>query len=616
MSAPSTKNAINHRLDEIEEVDELHGALKKRKIVWAEDMARLRRLMGYVKPYRWRMMAGLATGAVFAAINGGFPKAVEQVTKRLFEADTPPSFWMVLLVGLAIPAYYAVRGLVGYINSYMIAWVGTSVLRDLRVEVFSHVQRLSLDFFVQNKVANLTQRVSHSTGTMQRLAIELSDDLVKQPLTIVIVIVMLAKTNIWFCLVGIFLGVVCLAPMRYFGNKIRRAARNEEESEGQLMGVLYESFTNVGIIKAYRMEGEQDRKFAVAANRNRERAMRIRGYKEALSPLIEVIASLGIMGALLYVYFAKVPASQFLMIAAGFFVMYNPLKSLGRIHLQSQRVLAVSQRVFAVLDAAPSVQDRADARALTAFQESIRYENVGLVYPDPRRQDHSPLVLSDINLEIPRGSICALVGRSGAGKTSLVNLLLRFYDPIDGRIAIDGHDTRDVTLASLRDMIGLVTQDTVLFGDTVAHNIEFGKPGASRAEIVAAAKRAHADEFIARMSDGYDTMLSDRGQNLSAGQRQRIALARAFLKDPAILVLDEATSALDAESERLVQDAMEQLMRGRTVILIAHRLATVRNAHQIVVLDAGRIIESGTHAELVAGDGIYRKFHDLQMLPS
>jgi subfamily B ATP-binding cassette protein MsbA len=616
MPAPATKKAVNHHLDELEEMDDLHGALKKRKIVWADDVARLKRLMGYVKPYRWRMVAGLATGAVFALINGGFPKAVEHVTKRLFESDAPPSFWTVFLVGLAIPGYYAVRGLVGYVNSYLIASVGTSVLRDLRVEVFGHIQRLSLDFFIQNKVSSLTQRVSHSTGTMQRLAIELSDDLIKQPLTIVIVIVMLARANILFCMVGILLGVVCLVPMRYFGNKIRRAARNEEESEGQLMGVLYESFVNVGIIKAYRMETEQDRKFASAANRNRERAMRIRRYKEALSPLIEVIASLGIMGALLYVYWAKVPTSQFLMIAAGFFVMYNPLKSLGRIHLQSQRVLAASQRVFAVLDTAPSVQDRPDAQPLTSFQDAIRFERVGLVYPDQRRQDQSPLVLTDINLEIPRGTVCALVGRSGAGKTSLINLLLRFYDPVDGRITIDGRDTRDVTLASLRDMIGLVTQDTVLFADSVAHNIEFGKPGATRAEIVAAAKRAHADEFVARMSDGYDTMLSDRGQNLSAGQRQRIALARAFLKDPAILVLDEATSALDAESERLVQDAMEQLMRGRTVVLIAHRLATVRNAHQIVVLDSGRVIERGTHGELVARGGIYRKFHDLQMLPS
>jgi subfamily B ATP-binding cassette protein MsbA len=603
-------------LDETERAADRFEDISQRKIVWAEDMARLKRLLGYIKPYRWKMAAGLLSGALFAAINGGFPQAVKHVFHSLFESGTEPSFWSVFTLSLAIPAYFAIRGLIGYVNNYLIADVGTLVLRDLRTQVFGHVQRLSLDFFVRNKVASMTQRVSYSTANMQRLTIDLSDDLIKQPITIIIVIVILARTNMWFCLVGLILGIMCLVPMRYFGNKIRGAAKAEEESEGQLMGVVYESFSNIGVIKAYRMEEDQDRKFASAANRNRARAMRIRSYKDALSPLIEIIASLGIMVALLHAFFQRIPFSEFSAILAGFYIMYNPLKSLGKIHLNSQRVLTISHRVFDMLDSVPSVVDKPNALPLTKFSREIRFENIGHVYPDPRRKDKSPLVLSDINLVIPRGTICALVGRSGAGKTSLINLLLRFYDPVQGRILIDGQDTRDVTLASLRDMIGLVTQDTVLFADSVANNIGFGKPGATREQIMAAAKRAHADEFVTRMANGYDTMLSDRGQNLSAGQRQRIALARAFLKDPAILVLDEATSALDAESERLVQDAMEHLMQGRTVILIAHRLATVRNADQIVVLDEGRIIESGPHSELVKRDGIYRRFHDLQMLPA
>lgn len=290
-------------------------------------------------------------------------------------------------------------------------------------------------------------------------------------------------------------------------------------------------------------------------------------------------------------------------------MLYEPLKKLGRIHIQLQRSLAACEKVFDVLDTHPSIPEPAGGVVLKEFRDCIRFEKVNLRY------DRNRPALRHINLTIPAGTVCALVGPSGSGKTSLVNLLLRFYDPSRGRVLIDGHDLRNVQTASLRRLVALVTQETILFADTVANNIAYGRPEATRDEIMEAARRGNAHDFIMAMPKQYDTLLADRGQNLSGGQRQRIAIARAILKDAAILVLDEATNSLDAHSEEQVQKAMSELMVGRTVIIIAHRLSTVRQANQIVVLDHGEISEAGSHQALVANQGLYSRLYELQLPP-
>jgi subfamily B ATP-binding cassette protein MsbA len=302
------------------------------------------------------------------------------------------------------------------------------------------------------------------------------------------------------------------------------------------------------------------------------------------------------------------PQAVFLAIMAGFFIMYEPLKRMGRLHLQLQKIAAVSESVFDVLDREKPRQDRPEAVEFDGLASEIRFERVSLSY-GPHRA-----ALREVSFAIPRGTVCALVGPSGAGKSSIANLLLRFYEPTGGSITIDGRDITELKTRSLRARIGVVTQETLLFADTVAENIGYGKPGATREEVVEAARKANAHDFIMDMPEQYDTVLSERGQNLSGGQCQRLAIARAILKNPEILILDEATSSLDAESEMAVQQAMTELMRGRTVVVIAHRLASLRGADQLIVLDEGRIVEAGAHAELLGRDGLYRRLHDLQAL--
>ncbi len=572
------------------------------------DLRRMRRLFGYMKPYRGRVVAGLVTGAIYGVISGGFPKAVQMVFHRLFEDGEKASFWVVLAYALAIPAFFALRGALDFLNTYYLSWVSSRMLRDLRVQLFSHLQRLSLDFFVRWRVSYLIQRVSNSTATMQTSMVTLAEDVVKQPITIVAAITVLAYINVWFSLFALVLGGICLIPITIIGRKVRRASLAEDESAGLVLGVLHESFSNVRVIKAYLLEKVQNQKFRKAADRQMSRGIQFRRRRDILSPMIEWIGSLGIAGTLLFVYFAEIPFSEFLAVSTGFFMLYDPLKKLGRIHVQTQRILSVSERVFELLDTAPPNEEPEGAVRLSGFHEAIRFESVSLQYV--RRRD----ALSSIDLTIPRGSVCALVGPSGSGKTSIINLLLRFYRPTEGRVLIDGHDLEQVSAASVRKLIGLVSQETMIFGDTVANNIAFGNPAATRDEIVRAAKQAHAHEFIEHMPNQYDTVLSDRGQNLSGGQTQRIAIARALLKDPAILVLDEATSALDSASEQLVQQAMAELMRGRTVIMIAHRLSSLRHADQYIVLDKGRVVEVGGHDELMRRDGLYRRLYDLQVV--
>lgn len=572
------------------------------------DLRGLGRLFRYMRPYRRRMIVGLVAGGLYGAISGVFPKAVEFVFSNLFESGTRPELSSVMMMALAIPCYFVTRGLMNFLNVYSLAWVSGRMLRDIRLEMFEHLQKMSLDFFVRNRVPRLIQRVNNNTSTMQGALVELAGDLIKQPITIVAAIVVLAYIDLWFLLFALVLGLGCLLPISYFGRRVRSASRAEDESAGAVLALLHESFNNVRVIKAYMLERLLGKRFDAAANRQMKKSMYFKRQRELISPLIDLIGSFGIAATLVYVYFRQIPMSEFLAVVSGFFMMYDPLKRLGRVHVTTQRVLTISERVFKIMDIEPSSEERTAGIELTEFRDAIRFENIRLRYQD--RED----AVKGVDLTIPKGSVCALIGPSGSGKTSLVNLLLRFYRPTSGRVTIDGQDLSELSIRSVRQKIALVTQETFLFADTVANNIGYGRRGATRDEIVEAAKRAHAHEFIETLPDKYDTVLSDRGQNLSGGQAQRIAIARAFLKDPPIFVLDEATSALDAESESYVQEAMNEVLRGRTVLVIAHRLSTVRHADQFVVMHKGEIVEAGGHDELVGRDGLYKRLYDLQVV--
>ena len=399
---------------------------------------------------------------------------------------------------------------------------------------------------------------------------------------------------------------ICLIPIIVFSRKVRKSAAVVQDSYAELATVMHESFTGNRIIKAYNLEARAVQQFIEVSRRFVSHRMRIVRSEEIPGPLIEFFASIGV--ALLFIYFAFQQSSHAVNLvpfAIGVFFMYRPIKNIVRLQSQLQQARAASQRVFDLLEIQNSVSEPAQPKMLKAAGADIQFDRVHFSYGEKT-------ALDDIQLQIKPGQLVALVGASGSGKTTLSNLLLRFYDPQRGVIRIGGMDIRDVTTRDLRNQIAVVTQETILFNDTIRRNIELGRPGASNDEIIAAARHAYACDFIMEKPKGFDTFIGEKGVTLSGGQRQRLAIARAVLKNAPILVLDEATSALDTESERAVQAALDELMKGRTTICIAHRLSTILHADEIVVLDQGRIAETGTHAELVRRGGIYQKLYELQ----
>ncbi|MGD0016795.1 MAG: ABC transporter ATP-binding protein, partial [Verrucomicrobiia bacterium] len=466
---------------------------------------------------------------------------------------------------------------------------------------------------------DLISRVTNDVGLIQRVVTTVVEDFVKQPFVFLGALGGLLYLDWKMTFVALILFPACIIPVIKFGRKTRNATRAAQQHLASLVSVLQEAIAGLRVVKAFNAEQRETEDFRKLSGKVFSQQMRVVRSSALLRPIIGMLAALGTASVFIYAYRQHMTGGILIGVAVGLYFLYDPVKKLSRVHLVIQESLSASDRIFQLLDRQPSVAEAPAARALPPFRRAIRFENVSFGYPHTGSNGANGVdVLRDINLDIPAGSVVALVGSSGAGKTTLINLILRFYDPTGGAIKIDGVDIRTVTFKSLRDQIGLVTQETFLFNDTVTNNIAYGKPGASMEEIVSAAKRAHADQFIEQMPQRYDTLAGDAGVKVSGGQRQRIAIARAILRNPPILLLDEATSALDTESERVVQAALDELMwgdrqRGRhTMLVIAHRLSTVQHADQIVVLDEGRIVERGTHAELIALGNLYKKLHDLQ----
>jgi subfamily B ATP-binding cassette protein MsbA len=429
---------------------------------------------------------------------------------------------------------------------------------------------------------------------------------VKDPVTVMGCVIVLLKLDAKLMLVIALVFPVCLVPIIIYSRKVRKSAAVVQDSYSELSTVMHESFTGNRIIKAYNLEARAVQQFREVSQRFISHRMRIVRSEEIPGPLIEFFASVGV--ALLFIYFAfqqSSHAAKLVPFAIGVFFMYRPIKNIVRLQSQLQQARAASQRVFDLLDMQNSVHEPAQPKILKAAAADIQFDHVHFSYGEK-------VALDDIQLQIKPGQLVALVGASGSGKTTLANLLLRFYDPQRGTIRIGGVDIRDVTTRDLRNQIAVVTQETILFNDTIRRNIELGRPGATNDEIIAAARHAYAYDFIMEKPNGFDTFIGEKGVTLSGGQRQRLAIARAVLRNAPILVLDEATSALDTESERVVQAALDELMKGRTTICIAHRLSTILHADVIVVLDQGRIVETGTHTELARRGGIYQKLYELQ----
>ncbi len=580
------------------------------------------RLYGYVKPYKARFITGLVLGLAYGGVNSLFPLAIARVTSTIFHGaapnpmavrhnlgalDTGPKINSILLICLAIPAIMTLRSLCSYGSTYCMQWVSNKVVTDIRSQLFNKMVRNSMDFFNKARSGFLMSLITNNTRVMQMALTTIGSDVFKQPITIVGAISVLLVMDWKFTLVTLFLFPMCLLPLRIYGRRARKAVQNEQAGMAEMVVTMQETFAGIRVIKSFAREAHQEKEFKRSNQMQFSQMMRIIRSLEAVGPLVETMAAIGVGIALLYVYAANLSVGRFFGLISGIFILYDPIKTLSRIHLVMQRSIAATGSIFSILDSQPTIRDAPNAFALGSSQGRIDFEDVTFRYANTVTN-----AISDLTLHIEPGKTHALVGASGAGKSTILSLILRLYDPTSGAVKIDGRNLCSVTQKSLREQIGLVTQETFLFHDTIFNNIQFGRLDATPEDVREAARAAYAHDFIMAQPKGYQTVIGDKGCLLSGGQQQRLAIARAVLKNAPILLLDEATSSLDSESEQQIQKALAELAAGRTVIAIAHRLSTVLSADKIIVMDGGRIKEIGTHAELLGKSGYYRRLYDHQ----
>jgi subfamily B ATP-binding cassette protein MsbA len=604
----------------------------------------LRQLWVFVRPYRLRFFLGLLCGIGYGLVNGVLLGTVKVVVQLVFEGETNlheqlahapkwiqplshrlaalvPEFhapapndtvrWL-LIIG-AIPAIMLVRNTLQYLSIYLTNWSAMHAIADIRTKLFSHLQNLSLGFFNRASTGDLIARITNDTQVLYGIVGSSFSSAVKDPITIFCLLGYQLMTNTTLTLISIVVFPVCIVPIVIYGRKVRKSARAVQAYNAELTNLMHESFTGNRVIKAYNLEETVSAEFRATTKKYVGQLMRVVRANEIPSQLMEFFGATGIALVFFYIQHTMqfLPKDQqpksadFLTFVLTIVMIYPPIKAFTRLHNQMHQARAASERVFELLAAKNSVPEPAAPKMLHADQADIVFEKLDFNYGEKP-------VLRNIALTVKAGQLVALVGASGSGKTTLANQLLRFYDPVRGTVKIGGVDLRDVSTRDLRNQIAVVAQENILFNDTIRRNIELGRLGATNDEIIAAARHAHAYDFIMEKPNGLDTVIGEKGVSLSGGQRQRLAIARAVLKNAPILVLDEATSALDTESERAVQAALDELMVGRTTICIAHRLSTILHADLIVVLDQGRIVETGRHDELAKRGGIYQKLYELQ----
>lgn len=567
------------------------------------------RLCRYGSPHI-RCLIGAVVAMIFYAAASG---ALAYLFKPIFDQVLPNRTGFSWVFG-AIIGFSICKGIGGYFSTYLMTDVGQRLVRDIRSELFGHILNQSARFFDYRTTGGLMSRITNDINKIQQVVSETLGDVLRESVTLLAYAALLFYYDARLALVCTTGAPLVIYPLVRLGQRVRRTTRLSQQEHEHLSHISVEAFSGHRIVKAFSGEQYERQRFNAASDRLYRTNMKVTSSLSILPPLMEWFGAFGIVGVLWYgsreIADGQLTPGEFTSFVAALLLMYGPIKRLSRVNANIQQAIAASERVFETLDIHTEPMDKTGSSPLPPLSEKIEFLDVSFGYNDSDRQE----VLEQVSFKVKAGQVVAIVGLSGAGKTTLVNLVPRFYDVTGGSISIDGIDIRDVTVASLRAQIGIVTQDTVLFDDTIRNNIAYASPNASDEMIESVAKAAHAHEFIVGLSDGYKTVIGDRGQRLSGGQRQRLAIARALLKNSPILILDEATSSLDAESELLVQDALARLMLNRTSFVIAHRLSTVRRADLIIVLDNGRVMETGHHEELLQKtESLYSKLYSLQL---
>ena len=580
-----------------------------------------KRLLSYVKPYRWRLAIAFLCMFAFSIANSFVSVAIYIITKGFFQKDkivvdnipylskyfpkiasvSLPLIWIPIILVIV----FVLRGFFDYVSNYQMSNVGILAVRKVRDDLYRHLVYLSHDFYSKGRTGDLLSRITNDVGQIQGAITDVITDLIKQPLVILFNIPFIFMWGGKYALIAIVIFPLVAIPIVLLGKQLRKLTKKMQERTGDITSFIGETLTGAHIVKAFGREEGEIHRFEQINKSVFDFFRKTIKITIIQRPLIEVIGAVGAGFAVLF-GIKYLPPERFAAFFISLYICYEPLKKISKVNSTIQQSIAAGQRIFEVLDSKPTICDKPGALVFSEPVREISYEHVGFFYESEK------WVLKDIEIKAKHNEVIAFVGASGSGKTTLVNLLLRFYDPVEGAIKINGKDVRDLTLHSLRSLIGIVSQETVLFNCTIRENIAYGRPDASLEDVKRAAEIAYANHFIEALPKSYDTPLGDRGLKLSGGERQRIAIARALLKDPPILILDEATSHLDTQSEKEVQGALENLMKARTVFVIAHRLSTIQKADRILVMDKGRIVQQGTNEFLLRLGGTYKKLYDLQ----
>lgn len=579
------------------------------KFTSTETTAVFLRLLSYLTPYKINLLLALLASLLYALFNLAVVRLARPLMDDVLIAKNPD---MLLKIPFLIVFVFLAKNLSQFFEKYQMQFIGQSIIRDLRNQLFQHVTALSLQFFQRNPSGVLISRITNDVGQLEMGIAKVLGDVIRYSLSLIGLMIYLFLLSWKLSLLAIVVLPLTLYPLHYFATRLRKASTQSQEQMADINNTMFETFYGINIVKAFNMERKTSDKFAGFNQQYFRSTMKAR-IIDALSPsLMETIGS--IAAAVVFfvggyvVYRGEMTSGMFMEFLTGVFLLYDPIKNLSKTNFYLQRAVAAGVRIIEVLDTKSDIVELPDAIPLQQEILTLSFENVSFQYDEER-------VLHNISFSVQKGKVLAIVGASGSGKSTIVNLIPRFFDTDNGVIKINGKILNSYTLHSLRNRIGIVTQETVLFNDTISHNISFGQPAASAQDIRDAAMAAYAHEFIRKLPNGYNTIIGERGVTLSGGERQRIAIARAILKNPPILILDEATSALDTESELIIQKALSNLMKNRTTFVIAHRLSTIRNADQIIVLDHGKIVEQGHHETLLAKQGEYNKLYEMQFQP-